>query len=293
MRRLFKQLELLECNLVKQTQSVSESLELLHKGIIQLRIMLGLTVVLCLMLIILLLIPRGRESTLSGNPSSLKIQKENKLSALNVPIARTKNPEVKYLVYILKVVCPVGMFLVAPLEIPVLRPISLLSPRSFGADQCASSEGFLVTFTPPFRVRTSEESILDLGFLSEDSRSTSHFKMNQRSLRQALANCWTSGGSNPGRRQSSGFPQELRSASNQIGLLDEPQPVSGPRSSFRDHLIVRKYIIGPQGSPFFLNVMIPGFFPGRVGIMVALNPSDEGRIGTGRNPTRGNDETVV
>jgi len=58
-------------------------------------------------------------------------------------------PNVK-LAHILEVFREVGVFSITFPRIPPSPSFSLLS-RSFGTDQCASSEGFLVTFTPQGR----------------------------------------------------------------------------------------------------------------------------------------------
>jgi len=66
---------------------------------------------------------------------------------------------------ILEISSPVRMFVIGPSGVPCSkRPFSFLSWR-FGADQCASSDGFLVTITPGSR----RIQVFDLGSLSEDS----------------------------------------------------------------------------------------------------------------------------
>jgi hypothetical protein len=164
---------------------------------------------------------------------------------------------------ILEIVCPVGMVRVAPSGSPASEAsFFVCSSRSFGADQCASSEGFLVTFTPGWwRIVI----FCDYPRLSEDLRKSFHFS--QIGLRPLLE----LDGSGVGASQ-------LRTRN-----LREPEMGYGANRG-DDNSIINLLEIGVRH-----NLMMTS--PPTLGILVALKPTDEGRIGTGRNTLRKNDES--
>jgi len=130
--------------------------------------------------------------------------------------------------------------------------------RSFGADQCASSEGFLVTFTPEGVVRIL---IFPFDFFSEYfPQSPWLFRFIQPSTTQRE-------------------PCQCRMES----FLKKQSYTTKAGSPRREPSIGDRNALDPGGVPgevIGIDLMNPN--PTQ-GIMVALNPSDEGRIGTGRN----------
>jgi hypothetical protein len=171
------------------------------------------------------------------------------------------------LVDILEISRPVRMFRVTFPGVP--PPEALLVFWSFGADQCASSEGFLVTFTPG----GVEVICCDYSYLSEYVLfGNSHFSNGRQSIQ--------------GRRRRA--PGEIQASV--AAFAETPRlPVSAKNGSTaeRDERVsiivyLRRWIRH--------NLMMT--IPPSEGILVALNPTDEGRIGTGRNTWKTGDERV-
>jgi len=165
-------------------------------------------------------------------------------------VERQANTKEKTLDDILEIPCPVRVFFVASFGVPVSVPVSW----SFGADQCSSSEGFLVTFTPTSGYLAGE---VILGY--------------------------------PGRCSLFGFIQVPHEEGETYGGLSRLLK----RSRSLSWLFGRALIALPdsewkQGDPgkvaylVRLDVMTPGVIT-EEGILVALKPTDEGRTGTVRN----------
>jgi len=164
-------------------------------------------------------------------------------------VERQANTKEKALDDILEIPCPVRVFFVASFGVPVSVPVSW----SFGADQCSSSEGFLVTFTPT-PVNIAGEVIL--GY--------------------------------PGRCSAIGFIQVRPKEGGTYGGLSRPLRGRSLSWLFGSALIASPDSEGKQGDPravaylVRLDVMTPGV-RAEEGILVALKPTDEGRTGTVRN----------
>jgi len=167
---------------------------------------------------------------------------------------------------ILQILTPVGMYFVTSLSVPFFG--------SFGADQCASSEGFLVTLTPGFE--DSEDSSLSLNFSSGHLCSPGMCFITSPSYFDRLRSSLRRGG-------------KAESCSPEKGVQHTAEPLRGKTSE----------IVGGFGkrlntSPSRRREDLEGFIdrdvmnpgPRTPGILVALNPTDEGRIGTGRNPRK-------
>jgi hypothetical protein len=169
--------------------------------------------------------------------------------------------------YILEVFTPVGMLLVRSSCVPGFG--------SFGADQCASSEGFLVTFTPGAR----EKSGLDFHFFLENSRNGFHFKMNQIEPTQTHPPGKVCGGEN----LDVGFFQKKP---NQIVVLTAFTLGDGPVESRRGHLILISHLRGSREKVVFLSVMTPG----PQGVLVASKPTDETALAPVETPNNKRDE---
>jgi hypothetical protein len=171
---------------------------------------------------------------------------------------------------ILEVGRPVRMLPVTPRSVPMNFPVFF---ESFGADQCASSEGFLVTLTP------GEGSIVifcDYSLCSKEICQPHRF-----------------------------IPFKIRVGKEPGHQLEQPKPSGFGTLSFeglsmlRTQLTIPKHFVG-MNRPRFAdspergmrhNLMMTA--PRPEGILVASNPTDEGRIGTGRNTWRGLDEKSI
>jgi len=168
----------------------------------------------------------------------------------------------KTLLYILEISCPVGMFVEGPFGIPPSKPLSWSSSLwSFDADQCVSSEGFLVTFTPA-SVEGSGEVIFSYPFYSKLNSLKIHFFNGRQSIQ--------------GRRR--------RAILNDL-ISQRVLPVSAKNGSTAE-VEVNFFGFRAQGELVRSNVMTPAPKDTEAGILVASNPTDEDRIGTGRNTWR-------
>lgn len=181
------------------------------------------------------------------------------------------------LIDILEISSPIGVFLVTSSTIP-LPPLSLflfcsfLFIRSFGAGHCApSSEGFLATFTPALRRGAGVVDFDYRQFSQEFSKGSFHFDFRKRDpIRRGFTftpvhRDWVISYTNnfyPGWYASEFAYPGCRGPSIPIEWIE---PVEAP-----EEVAVR------------LNLMTTAPSLG-AGILVALNPTDEGRIGTGRN----------
>jgi len=190
------------------------------------------------------------------------------------PLSMQNAKEVKYLKDIFEVSCPVGVFPVAPSAVPGYEPLFGSFLWSFGADQCASSEGFLVTFTP----RGVEVIFCDYSFGSKDFFESFHFLKTLKGTPSAFA------------YSRSGGQAILDVSGLQAGEPDRLGAVGGnckqrqePPREYQD-MISRSFPLYPWMRH---NLMMTT----PQGILVALNPTDEGRIGTGRNTLKSSDES--
>jgi len=154
---------------------------------------------------------------------------------------------------------PVGVLPVAFPGIPSRESFLFASraSRSFDADQCVSSEGFLVTFTPPPGTGGVE---FDYLFVTGQLSEVFHFdfivrRREEGSLLQGQEEIPASPffGTVPRRENP-----DSASERNRVKALDEAQVAR-----------VRQDLMTPCSLG--------------EGILVALNPTDEDRIGTGRN----------
>jgi hypothetical protein len=162
---------------------------------------------------------------------------------------RQNAAEENTLTNIFEIIGKVGMRMVCPSAIPASPlPFFVSSSRSFGASHCASSEGFLATFTPGAVV-----VFCDYGLLSEDATQCLH---------RFIPFTIQDGSPVPARNSP---PKELppnpRNPPNYERMNRSSHEGCFPGEALRHNLMT----IDP------------------LGILVALNPTDEGRIGTGRN----------
>jgi len=186
--------------------------------------------------------------------------------------------KLKHLAHIFEIRRKVGMNFITPSVIPFIVE-SLFVPlfRSFGADQCASSEGFLVTFTPGSSFSLDSEVIFcDYPYSWEDFSDHRFipFEIIKRnptvgSMHEILVpSGWDTGITQylyPGGDASfiastdrSGAPIETRRLNLRFETLQ--------RDLVHHNLMMTESVVGSS-----------------LGILVALKPTDEGRIGTGRN----------
>jgi len=181
------------------------------------------------------------------------------------------------LLNILEIRRPIGVFFVGSPAIPGSEPTFSEPFWSFGASHCASSEGFLATFTPRERIVI----FCDYWFFSEDSRKGVHFDLPTKCSSRGFA--ILPGGQHANldvenvrwQPPSDSFePERLCGGSGESDVL---QGIA--RSSDRVNLP----IIGSLGESMRHNLMMTA----PQGILEALIPTDEGRIGTGRNTRKG------
>jgi hypothetical protein len=177
----------------------------------------------------------------------------------------------KYLLDILEIICPVGMLSVTHPGVPLAEAVSELSTWSFGADHCASSEGFLVTFTPTpggFLIENEAWRIFSAycfceGFIQ--IRPPSGCSPTDKAKYPSTVTC-----------RNTSLPREVVRGGGNTGK--QGPEVSNPRresySKNPERNIRRELMILAPETVRFLQ---------GEGILVALNPTDEGRIGTGRN----------
>lgn len=159
---------------------------------------------------------------------------------------------------------PVGMFFIVP--VTFLSHLSIVEPdfsRSFDAGQCVSSEGFLATFTPG--IRCGEVKLcysFPLGIIQirpPSSRSTTE---KRKKIEYFFARNTSYFASSPALREvSSNLLSPLRLAGSLL--------MDSNRGKIRIRLMT---------SALFSQ-----------GILVASKPTDEDRIGTGRNTHEEND----
>jgi len=176
-----------------------------------------------------------------------------------------------------KVVCPIRVSPMCYFRIPTRESFF----RRFGADQCASSEGFLVTFTPGSRSRSRKNLFLNLEDSLGDSLGGVHFSRTPKYLCALLRTLERRPPSNPGRRQ-------CRKSSYFFFHVEPERLREGSHRSAERRGSVRKY---PEcdtteelpGGLRFRDLMIPDSKTLSLGILVTLKPTDEGRIGNGRN----------
>jgi hypothetical protein len=236
---------------------------------IQLRILsvlVLLTLVVCLgiMLILGLEVTRKRRILLLPEPMSTNVSKETQRSlgqlrrTLSIADSRSSLKQ-NTSVYILQIRGPIGVDSVGPAVVPL--PILVCFPWSFGADQCASSEGFLVTFTPGGR-----DIVIECDYSLPPARWKEffHFDFSERTP-DPMGNLQYT-------RECESKPIDqtfwvLLSHPDSTRVV-RPQSSEGLRPSV-------------QGGEIRHNLMMT--VPLLQGILVALKPTDEGRIGTGRN----------
>jgi len=216
----------------------------------------------------------GRGKQLEKKPFSFRVCKKPK--------------QENTLVNILEVVREVGMDSESFLPIPLSKSFFGSSLWSFGADQCASSEGFLVTLTPGGSQSSVRIHVLPMDFLLEDSRKGSHFDRQPKENRNGILTL-------PGGQHANLDVGNVRKEKsflilpNQRGCVEAPVRESyHPVTSGGDQSL--NPVRGPLRRILRRNVMNPADKGFPRGFLVALNPTDEGRIGTGRKPLRSSDE---
>lgn len=165
---------------------------------------------------------------------------------------------------ILEIEGPIRMFSIGLLAIP-LFPMFLSLFWSFGAYQGASSEGFLVPFTPG-----AGRFTFDYWILTEDSAEGSHFFLTRNLHQQGLIHS---------RQVKSGSQDVVGFPTNEPGNLSPGggslKFLFGCENTHRNDGTRRE----SQGESIRQDVMNPG----SLGVLEALNPTDEGRLGNGRN----------
>jgi hypothetical protein len=159
-------------------------------------------------------------------------------------------------------------------------PLSvLIAFRSFGADQCASSEGFLVTFTP----ETRRIRIFPLDFLSEylsEVHCFHHCFFENKEQRKNSSRAVQSYTTMPTRVSDFGRETFLADLYSERPVSVGIVPMgSSSTESFIENFDVARTQDWYLGEVLGIDLMNPG----SLGILVALKPTDEGRIGTGRN----------
>jgi hypothetical protein len=173
------------------------------------------------------------------------------------------------LLYIFQIRGPIGVFLVSPSAVPGSETSFFVSSLgSFDADQCVSSEGFLVAFTPSTIMRAGEV-IFSYSLFSECSIFHNRFQTTV-----------PKGARNLDGRRDPGFCDLYRSQSTRKcrnRVCRSIPSVVAPAIEGR----IRCGDTAP-GEEMRSNVMTPGNLT-VVGILAALKPTDEDRIGTGRN----------
>jgi hypothetical protein len=157
-----------------------------------------------------------------------------------------------------EIIREVGMYFETSFSVPGYLSIF----KDFGADQCASSEGFLVTFIPR---RGCGEVIFSYSFSSD---------VIQIQRRCLVTPAGPEASSEPGYQSvTNSLPRE-----GFISIVPVPRELlkvpMGNQSPSR-------FIRGHREETMRSNVMTPA--PQSFGVLVASEPTDEGRIGTGRN----------
>jgi hypothetical protein len=230
--------------------NVYRELNRLRVSIEKLTVLVLLTLVIQIGIIVILTLPRKvkltSERSLSQYPSGYG---QLDINLRETHLWNCENFE-NTLLNILEIRAPIGMFPVRPSVVPLPVPVS---SRSFGADQCASSEGFLVTFTPERGVVI----FCDYSCFSEYFIQIHSFE-------------WKT--VYPRSRPS------LPSSANQ--RLEKRVPVCAKNGSTAKHSYDTSEV---QGRRMRHNLMMTTT---SLGILVASEPTDEGRIGTGRNTER-------
>jgi hypothetical protein len=157
---------------------------------------------------------------------------------------------------IFQVTSEIRMNSVVPPLVPDHNPIS----RSFGADQCASSEGFLVTFTP----EGTKVIFCGYSLISEYFLECLHFFDGRQSIqgRTRADHLTTNDSSQTYRKICSEFGTRFRQEWQYCRTRGDMALGVIPRERMRHNLMMTN--------------------PPRC-ILVASKPTDEGRIGTGRN----------
>jgi hypothetical protein len=160
------------------------------------------------------------------------------------------------LAYIFQVIREIGMNPVSSPGVPGLPPFFW----SFGADHCASSEGFLVTFTP----EGTKVIFCGYSLISEYFLNCLHFFDGRQSIqgRTRADHLATNDSSQANRKISGEFGTRFRQEWQYCRTRGDMALGVIPRERMRHNLMMTN--------------------PPRC-ILVALNPTDEGRIGTGRN----------
>jgi hypothetical protein len=167
---------------------------------------------------------------------------------------------------ILEISSPVRMLFIRSSGIPFAKGFG---SWSFGADQCASSEGFLVTFTP----RVLRSQVFDFYFLSEYFAEVHRF-------------CGIIAFPVPlGRSvETRETPSSSHSTHCEHWVGTNPSVLRTSLKFWKP-----KFLETIETSAFYLGeVVIINLMTPNPGILVAENPTDEGRIGTGRNPYESN-----
>jgi len=202
-----------------------------------------------------------------------------------IPQGMQNAEKLKHLAHIFEIRREVGMEPIASSVVP-LRIISLFVPffRGFGADQCASSEGFLVTFTPRSLFSLGLEVIFCDYPYSWEEYSDHRFILFEIIERNPTVGSmheipvpsgWSTGITQylyPG--GDAGFI----ASTDRSGAPIEPRKLNH-RFEFLQRNLVHHNLMMTKPLEF-----------GFPGILVALNPTDEGRIGTGRNTEEKYDE---
>ena len=161
----------------------------------------------------------------------------------------TKCLYVKYLRCIPEIIGEIGVFPVTFPGVPTPEPISLFTFGSFGADQCSSSVGFLVTYTPrDWRI------VICCGYslFSEDLSNVSH----------------------NGRQSIQGRCRSIATPEKEVERPRIRQEWQYCRSGGTED--------DPSEIGIHLNLMMTS--PEPEGFLVAIEPTDDGRIGTVRKP---------
>jgi len=258
-------------NSLRNLESVSETLSsdlytlVCSLRIIQIGIMLNL-------LILVVLLWSSIDSRFKPLRQKLRIEMStNGVYLLSEGYAKCQ--VVKNLDNILEISRPVGVHSVRVPGTPS-EELSLFSFSfwSFDADQCVSSEGFLVTFTP----RDLEVIFCDYGFLTEYlAKGSFHFDFMERDPQLR--------GFTYSRVRSWFYPSTQKddtgnecSACWLILAMRDPDPS-----------LLNRTLTEYRGEALRHNLMMTR----PQGILVALKPTEEDRIGTGRNTLRITDES--
>jgi len=259
-RKYVRQLE----HLWDTSVAESRSLKLSCKRIMILGIMLNLLIVVA-----------NVYSTFQIIQAFKQVLQEKGLLKSSLDLKGMQNTEKsKYLAHIFEVGGPVGMDPVGNPAVPSCEPFFVSSLWSFGADQCASSEGFLVTFTP----RGVEVIFCDYPVLAENCVESFHFWQTLKGT--FLSSAYSQSG---GDAIQDVVNYQVNEPDRHLRSLVAALPLGGTTQE-KPKMISLHFSLARRVRH---NLMMTT----PQGILVALNPTDEGRIGTGRNTLRSYDES--